>query len=475
MGYAVHVARGGLKMLTFGNGDVIDGKWLVTGTCSDSGGMGGLLFVTQVGGNPSEISVLKYCKLDTPEIRKRFRREVRVMKSFKGSKRVVKIVESNLVGVPPYFVMRYFSKGDLTKLGLPLGSDLAAVEVLFNEMIDCIKELHDKNVFHRDIKPQNFLQNDDRSIIVSDLGLCTEHDSPTGFTRSSQFWGTPGYLPPEFFIPPGFKNADASADVFMLGKTFYALLSNREPMYLLPDGVPAPLFAVIERCCAVHKINRYQSLEALRQGLTAAFDVLLHRVIGSASAIRTLRSIMDRLSKDNKFDILKVRQFVEELDMLPDSDKIAVCYDLPTEMFPILAEDVLATHQSQFLKAYRVLSEHGSYGWSYAEIIADNMKIFMDSPGVAASDKAAALRIAIIGAVRQHRFAAMDTCRTMIQTIIDDDLAGRVSHVLQEFPDTFVSAIEETSCQAPAIRGALVVLKQEEAAKKAAEEDNIPF
>ena len=54
--------------------------------------------------------------------------------------------------------------------------------------------------------------------------ISTEIGSETGFTRSSAYWGTHGYIPPEF-LTGGFKHADAPGDVFMLGKTFYVLLS----------------------------------------------------------------------------------------------------------------------------------------------------------------------------------------------------------------------------------------------------------
>ncbi|OGA19847.1 MAG: hypothetical protein A3H32_17150 [Betaproteobacteria bacterium RIFCSPLOWO2_02_FULL_63_19] len=56
------------------------------------------------------------------------------------------------------------------------------------------------------------------------------------------------------------------------------------------------------------------------------------------------------------------------------------------------------------------MAEEGRYGWSYAETIADHMKIFFDAPGVSTANKAEALRIAIIAAYRQNRFTAMDTC-----------------------------------------------------------------
>lgn len=434
--------------------EIIDDRYIVRGICSETGGMGSLLFVNRISDPDGPVRVLKYCKQSNDEAVKRFRREVRLMKQFKGNSRVMQISYSNLDHDPPYFVMRYFSDGDLTKIADSIRTDLENQEAIFNQMLDCVAELHAQDVFHRDIKPQNFLL-DDGEVLVSDLGLSTEFDSSTIFTRSSMFWGTPGYLPPEFSTPGGFKNADATSDVFMLGKTFYFLLSGRDPTYLLPDDIPGPLFAVIERCCALPKANRYQDLASLRQSLTAAYDVLLGRVVGSALAIRTLRAVMDRLKASSKYQPTEVKKFIDELSILSEEDKIQTCLELPEELFPVLSQQSISSHLTQFLASYRLMVEEGSYGWSYAETIADRMKIIFDSPDVSAANKAEALRIAIIASDRQNRFAAMDTCRAMITSVIDDELGQRVHDVIMEFPHQFIVSIEEANCHAPAVRSAL--------------------
>ena len=167
----------------FNTDEIIDDRYIVKGVCSETGGMGTLLFVNRTNRPTGPVRVLKYCKQPSEEILKRFRREVRLMKQFKGNSRVVQILYSNLDHDPPYFVMQYFPDGDLTKTLNIIRSDLDAQEVTFNQMIDCVAELHAQDVFHRDIKPQNFLI-EDGSVVISDLGLSTEIDSSTMFTRS---------------------------------------------------------------------------------------------------------------------------------------------------------------------------------------------------------------------------------------------------------------------------------------------------
>lgn len=74
--------------------------------------------------------------------------------------------------------MHYYEDGDLTTLNPELKSDVKAQEQTFLQMCDCIAELHANDVYHRDIKPQNFLRHGD-SIVVSDLGLSMERESLT--------------------------------------------------------------------------------------------------------------------------------------------------------------------------------------------------------------------------------------------------------------------------------------------------------
>ena len=68
-------------------GDVIDGKYIVEGVCSDAGGMGTLLFVDPIDNDFGCKPVLKYCKDTNEEFLKRFKREVRLLATFEGNSR----------------------------------------------------------------------------------------------------------------------------------------------------------------------------------------------------------------------------------------------------------------------------------------------------------------------------------------------------------------------------------------------------
>jgi hypothetical protein len=279
-------------------------------------------------------------------------------------------------------------------------------------------------------------------------------------------------LPPEY-INGGFKDADAATDIFMLGKSFYAILSGRDPMYLVPDGLPLQLFAIFERCCAVAKASRYQSLASLKQSLTAAFDVLLGRAVGPGKVYGLLRSISDRLRASQQYSPDEVGQFIEELAILDENDQHQVCLELPKEAFSVLGQGPMQARLSKFVAIYRGMAEGATYSWSFAETIADNMKVLFDSAGTTPTDKAEALRVAIIAAVKQNRFAAMDTCKKMITSVGEPELGQRVHDVLLQHDTHFIRSIDQSQCQSPAVRAAVSALKAAVEAEK--DNDDIPF
>ena len=444
----------------FAIGDTIDNEYTVDGVCSTTGGMGAILFVTPRTKN-FDISkvVLKYCRETEDEYLRRFRRETRLLLAFAGNSKVTQILDHNLEHDPPYYVMPFYMDGDLTTLRETIKDNLTAQEALFIQMINCVAELHAKDTFHRDIKPQNFLR-DNTAIRVSDLGLSMERDSLTAFTQTSQFWGTHGYLPPEFHAG-GFKYADAAGDIFMLGKSFYVLLTQRDPMYVIGNDIPDPLFHLIQKCCNVEKARRYQSLSELKQAVVAVYDILLKRVDGVARAKQLLATISTRLSEQHNFNSEEITEFLDYLTRLEPEEKKDVVSDIPSLFYQILTFSEFSPRITEFLTQYCQMVEAHNYGWDYAETIADNMKTLFDSPNVADIDKATALALAMDAASAMHRFAAMNTCQAMIKSVDTDGLAILTRDVIRKYKEPFVYDIEPVNCQHNTIASTIRGMKRE--------------
>lgn len=440
--------------------DIVDDTYRVNGLCSDQGGMGIILHVEALDNTPDFPLVLKYCREADNESQKRFRREVRLLGTYKGNKKVVQIYDKNLKHDPPYFVMRFYPDGDLVAHAASIRASQEVQESKFLQMIECVQQLHARDEFHRDIKPQNFLVDGD-DIIVSDFGLTTEIGSDTAFTRSSVYWGTHGYIPPEF-LAGGFKYADAPGDIFMLGKTMYTVLTGRDPLYLVGDDIPAPIFHVIERCCAIPKEHRYQSLAELKQSIVAAYDVVLGRAGGLGKVKQLLSSINDRLEQKAKYRSDEILEFVEQLSLLDEEDQILLCHEIPRRVFGVLGQAPVISGLDNFLAVYDKLVEGQDYSWSYAETIALNMKKIFLSPDATLKQKAKALDLAISAAEYMNRFAAMDTCKELITAVTDDELGLQIATVITNHRDGFAGGIEPSECSCDAVRNALRHIQEEE-------------
>ena len=93
------------------------------------------------------------------------------------------------------------------------------------EAISAVKTLHDKRLYHFDLKPDNFLVDSEGRVVVSDIGFASSM-----FVRP----GTYEYLSPEGLLPVlgrdfgFFQQANASKiDVWALGCTIYELFTGR--------------------------------------------------------------------------------------------------------------------------------------------------------------------------------------------------------------------------------------------------------
>lgn len=444
--------------MNFEINDLIDSRFKINGICSDNGGMGKVLLVEDMYNEFPGTLALKYCREEDDEYIKRFKREVRLIEGFSGNPKIVKTLHSNTDNEPPYFIMKYYDKGDLTSVIDGFSENQKQQEIVFNQMIDCISELHSADVYHRDIKPQNFLM-DDEHIVVSDLGLGMEPNSSSRFTSSNMFWGTQGYLPPEY-QNGGFKHADETGDIFMLGKSFYVLLTKQNPTYLMDNGLQPAIFHVIERACELDKKKRYQTLAEMKQALQMAYDVIIGRggLLGEVSQL--ISTIDDKLENENKYTPATVIEFIQKLSLTDEADQIRICLELKKPFMSILTQEKLIPHLDDFLKIYNKMVTSEQYGWSFAETIATNMLRIFKSNDIPIKTRAKALELSIDAAYRMNRFAAMETCISMITSIDDDALGLQVANVMQRNQHDFITSIEPFRCKCENIRKLLIAIKK---------------
>jgi MAP/microtubule affinity-regulating kinase len=124
-----------------------------------------------------------------------------------------------------YIIMEYASNGDLFSC-LDCGRmDETEAKEKFQQIISAVRYCHEeKNVIHRDLKPDNILFDSENNIKIADFGLSEEFVPGEKFFT---FCGTPEYMAPEVF--QGHKFDGPKVDVWSLGVMLYEMLTATLP------------------------------------------------------------------------------------------------------------------------------------------------------------------------------------------------------------------------------------------------------
>ncbi len=97
------------------------------------------------------------------------------------------------------------------------------------QLLSAIQVVHEKSIWHLDIKPENIMVDLNNHVYLIDFGASKHIEQSNGtLTTSSMLAYTPGYFPPEQSTVT-MKNIGAWTDIYALGATLYNLLTRRDP------------------------------------------------------------------------------------------------------------------------------------------------------------------------------------------------------------------------------------------------------
>jgi len=100
------------------------------------------------------------------------------------------------------------------------------VKFYLAELVLAIEFLHEHNIIHRDVKPENMLIDNKGHIKLADFGLCKQGITKNEVTRT--WCSTPEYMAPEMLEGKGYSCA---VDWYQLGLCIYELLLGQLPFY----------------------------------------------------------------------------------------------------------------------------------------------------------------------------------------------------------------------------------------------------
>jgi predicted Ser/Thr protein kinase len=223
-----------------------------------------------------------------PQHDQRFEAEARLLASLQHP-RVVRIIDHFSAPSGQYLVMelvRGVELGVLLKTrgqpGLPVDQAIEYVR----HACEALQYVHDQQIVHRDVKPQNLILSD-RGVVLVDFGIARTLDE-------SESLGTVGIGTPRFMAPEVFAGGRVSprTDVFGVAATLWTLIAGRTPVY----AEPTPLST----------INREVTPE-LDHTIAAGLEMIPERRVASVAAfakalgapLRTETGISLAISIDN--------------------------------------------------------------------------------------------------------------------------------------------------------------------------------
>jgi serine/threonine-protein kinase len=238
----------------------------------------------------------------------RFGREARAVARL-NHPHIVQVIDAGEDDDTPFIVFEHV-KGETLKERVQRAGRLPVTEAVAYaiEIARALGAAHERNIVHRDVKPQNVLINEEGVAKVTDFGIARTLEEH-GLTADGRVLGTTDYVSPEQAMG---HDVDGQSDVYSLGIVLYEMLVGDIPFHgenqiavamkhvreELPDvqrlrpSIGTALAAVVDRATAKSLDVRYPSTDELVADLEDVLTIEIGRrgeTTGEATAVfRTL-------------------------------------------------------------------------------------------------------------------------------------------------------------------------------------------
>lgn len=267
---------------------------------------------------------------------------------------LAKLAHPNIVGVhqvfednnTAYMALDYVEGRELLDVIEEQRSVLGPPEVkaLLMRMLSAVAYIHDRDILHRDISPDNILIDKRGEPILIDFGAAREQATRASRVLSSLHTVKDGYSPQEFYLAGG--KQFPSSDLYALAATFYHVLTGEAPLNsqtrlaAIAEKKPDPYVPLSVR---VRGHDRF-FLEAIDKALSIFPKDRLQSAAEWVEMIDTekrRRAALERAKRDKMLEQAIV-QLVESTPVPepgrgpltrggdgPDSDRVGTAMDVP--------------------------------------------------------------------------------------------------------------------------------------------------
>ncbi|MFW6074773.1 MAG: serine/threonine-protein kinase [Chloroflexota bacterium] len=255
---------------------------------------------------PVALKVLRqeYCTVE--EFAARFDREAHAAAKV-SHPNVVPVYDFGREQDVPFIVMQYVSGPSLKEYVRDNGPLTIEESIEFaRQILDGLTAIHDNDIIHRDVKPQNILLEEDKRAKLTDFGVAFVAQE-AGLTDAGSTVGTAAYMAPEQASGEGIGPA---SDLYAVGVILYEMLTGQLPfrgdnpvqvMYrhvselppaprTLNSYISLPLEQVVLKALAKQPQDRYPDARAMRDAL-----------VGSAAGASAVTSNVEVTQKSERF------------------------------------------------------------------------------------------------------------------------------------------------------------------------------
>jgi serine/threonine protein kinase len=221
------------------------------------------------------IAPLEAGQHDEHDLVRRFVKEAHTLAQI-NHPNVVTIYTIDSEGETQFIAMEYVDGSPLKKMTSLIAMSADEAAPLFLQTLEGLRALHDNQILHRDLKPNNLMVRLDGKVKVLDFGIAKRFgDQRPEQTEVGVVVGTLPYLAPEILAG---KRADIRSDLWSLGAIFYECLTGHPLVSLstrkvrgvraLPDSdvifpeetlawIPEEMRTIVARLCDSRSLRQH--------------------------------------------------------------------------------------------------------------------------------------------------------------------------------------------------------------------------